>query len=151
MRLASPILAVILVLSGCAFNAGAGVGGRLGNRPGAPSVQCDNFESCDAVYQDALGDVARCRAEGGDCEDEELHVTASYAQLREQTELELEALRNEVRERGEAFGEPPPPAPCGPVEKGPKGAEPAQPSRQPESGPPRHGNGWFESEQQRQR
>jgi hypothetical protein len=144
MRLVPPILAVTVVLSGCAFNAGAGVGARLGERPGVMNAQCDNFESCDVVYQDALGDAARCHEEGGDCEDEERNVTASYAQLREQTQLELDALRNEVSEREAPFREPEP-APPGPVEKGP---ESSKPIRQPEPvAPPRRGNGWFESDQ----
>ncbi|HEY4156580.1 MAG TPA: hypothetical protein VGM29_00725 [Polyangiaceae bacterium] len=143
MRPAPLIFAVTVVLSGCAFNAGAGVGARLGERPGAMSAQCDNFESCDVVYQDALGVAARCHEEGGDCEDEERNVSASYEQLREQTLLELDALRHEVREREAVFREPEPAQP-GPIENGPDGSGPGRQTEPP--APPRRGNGWFESE-----
>jgi hypothetical protein len=145
MRIAFPIFAVTLLLSGCAVSAGAGVGARVGGSSSLADAECDNFESCDLVYQDALASVERCREEGGDCEAEERNVLATYGVLREQTRLELEALRGEAQERDAALGEAEEAAEAA---RRDGGAECGKSGRPPEPPPaPHHGNSWFESDQ----
>jgi hypothetical protein len=94
---------VVLVVSGCSISAGAGVGAQLGGRPGMPGSACQGFESCDAAYQDALANAERCHEDGGDCEDEDRNLNATYAELRDQTQMEIAGLRREAAEREAAL------------------------------------------------
>jgi len=143
MRIALPMLAFALAVAGCSLSAGAGVGARLGNRPGEPSSECDNFESCDIAYREALTNAERCHEDSADCDDEERNVAATYAELREQTQLELAALRNEAGEKDTALAEAEEAADAARREKrdcSPH-AHPVDPAPAP-----RHGSGWFDSD-----
>jgi hypothetical protein len=85
-------------VGGCSLSVGAGASARAGHRPADLSLYCDGFESCDAAYQRAVARGQRCEAEDSDCESEESDVAASYQELRQQTYLELDALRDSARQ-----------------------------------------------------
>ena len=143
MRLVCSIFVSVLAISGCAVSAGAGVGARLGEPPALMSADCDSFEACDLVYEQALANAQHCLEEDDDCRAEERNVALSYDVLREQTRRELAELRNQAEEREAA------------LERAERAAEAARSSadctghsRPLEAAPvsPRHGSGWFESE-----
>jgi hypothetical protein len=146
MRLAFPTLVAMLTLSSCALSVGAGASGRLAASPDASGVECDNFESCDLVYRDAVAEAERCHRQGDaeDCEAEDHDVAATYEVLHEETLRELDALRGEASEKETA------------LEQADEAVEAARHEEQdncsgkghPTEPPPvaRHGNGWFESD-----
>jgi hypothetical protein len=93
------MLALLLgCLGGCSLSVGGGASARVGRRPGGGRLDCDGFESCDAMYRAAVARAQRCQAEDGDCEQEDSDVVESYQTLRERTLRELDALRAEARE-----------------------------------------------------
>ncbi len=144
MRLAFSMFATTIAVSGCSLSAGAGVGARLGNRPGAPSAECDGFESCDITYQEALTGLERCREEGENCDGEERNVAESYGVLREQTQRELEALRGEAGEREAALARAEQTEEAERLDE--KNCAPHAHPNEAQAVPP-HGDGWFDSEQ----
>lgn len=96
------MLAFGVTCVGCSLSVGAGAAARVGRRPADPSLYCDGFETCDAVYQRAVARAQRCEADS-DCESEETDVAASYQELREQTYLELDALRSRAQQAARAL------------------------------------------------
>ncbi|HEX3851900.1 MAG TPA: hypothetical protein VHW01_13095 [Polyangiaceae bacterium] len=92
------MLAFGVACVGCSLSVGAGAAARVGRRPADPSLYCDGFETCDVAYQRAVARARRCAAADSDCESEEADVTASYQALREQTYLELDALRSNAQQ-----------------------------------------------------
>jgi len=107
------------------------------------SADCDSFEACDLVYEQALANAQHCLEEEDDCRAETRNVALSYDVLREQTRRELAELRSVAEEREAA------------LERAERAAEAAQRSadcpghsRPLEAAPasPHHGSGWFESE-----
>jgi hypothetical protein len=107
------------------------------------SPDCDSFEACDLVYEQALASAQHCLEEEDDCRAEERNVALTYDVLREQTRRELAELRNQAEEREAA------------LERAERAAEARQTnaectghSRPLEAAPvaPRHGSGWFEAE-----
>jgi len=103
MRFVCSIAMGVLAISGCAVSAGAGVGARLGEPPTLVSADCDSFEACDLVYEQALASAQHCLEEDEDCRAEERNVAASYDVLREQTRRELAELRSQAEEREAAL------------------------------------------------
>jgi hypothetical protein len=149
MRLAFASLFLVLGSVGCSLSAGAGATARVGGERRAAVPDCDNFESCDIVYRDALGRAERCHEHGDndDCESEDEAAALSYDALHEQTELELNALRSDAQEKDAALARAEEAAEAARSGKQGDCARPAHPPEPPAA--PRHGNGWFESESPR--
>lgn len=143
MRRVCSIAVCALAISGCAVSAGAGVGARLGE-PSAPvSPDCDSFEACDLVYEQALANAQHCLEEEDDCRAEERDLALTYDVLREQTRRELGELRSQAEEREAALERAQRAA-----DSAHRNADCSAHSRPLEVAPvsPRHGSGWFDSE-----
>lgn len=129
-------LVLVGLLSGCSVN--AGVGARFGQSE-ALNPECDNFESCDVAYQEAVETAQRCHEEDEDCEDADRNVRVTYGALREHTTQELGTLRAELEERGsDAY----------PEEQEELELDEQEPPRSGQEIPPaaRRGNTWFDSD-----
>ena len=146
MRLAFVSLLLIFGSSACSLSAGAGATARVGGERRAAVPDCDNFESCDVVYRQALARAERCHEHGDndDCESEDEAVALSYDALHEQTQLELDALRSEAQEKDAALARAEEAAEAAHSDKHGDCSRPAQPPEPPPA--PRRGNGWFDSE-----
>ena len=137
---------LVLGSFGCSLSAGAGATARVGGERRAAVADCDDFESCDVVYREALARAERCHEHGDsdDCESEDEAAALSYAALREHTQLELEALRTDAQEKDAALGQAEEAAEAARSDKHGDCSGPAHPPEPPAA--PRHGNGWFDSE-----
>ena len=129
-------------LSGCSVN--AGVGARFGQSEQL-NPECDNFESCDVAYQEAVEVAQRCHEEDEDCEDADRNVRVTYGALRERTTQELGTLRAELEDQsGDAYPEERDELE---LDERSERNERVAPRNGQETAPaPRHGNTWFDSD-----
>jgi hypothetical protein len=148
MRIGFVALVFGFGLSGCSFGVGAGARARLGDRSQELNAECDNFESCDIAYREALARAERCHQEGeDDCEIEDQDAAASYEALHEQTARELDALRGEAADREAAFSQAEEAAEAAHAEASADCARRGHPVEPPPAPTAqRSGNSWFDSE-----
>lgn len=144
------MLAAVLVMSGCSLSVGAGAAARVGSYSVTPDPGCNDFESCDVLYRQALARAESCHEHGDndDCESEDADAAARYYALHQQTELELAALHREVEEKDAAVIQAEQATEVARLEGQAGCRGNARPPPPPPLAAP-HGNGWFESDSHR--